>query len=375
MRADLIITGLERTTMKGPRAALRVREERSPARRGGLRRAPGHGRLRRGQGPSSAFTPGRLHQAGLVGGVERERGCRVVLDTSSRTKAMYAKLRPGPRLRPPHPLELHGQPDARPGDARRLDHGLLPNLVHVDPTTWPSPWTGRWTTPCLHAGRMSGIAYLEGRVKTSSPAGDVRPRGLAGRMTMFNDMRRDDRRGLRPWLQHTTDGPGPARRAEALLLAWRRTIAKSRTSSTRSPSLGRVPPRPRLERRRLSGPPGEPRTSASSFPRKDDHLLRRPGHPGRRPEPPWPTRIDFLHDPAVAARTPWPFLPLPEQGLLSPAPGRDPGQPGDLHPSRDPARSEVIADIARPTPSTSRSGTASRPPAERWGRSDPHLRS
>src|SRR5512136_890978 len=82
----------------------------------------------------SLYTWSDYIKPSLVRRFEKEQGCRVVLDTFESNEAMYAKLKAGATgydlLTPSSYMVslMYAQ-----GMLRRLDHALLPNLVHVDP--------------------------------------------------------------------------------------------------------------------------------------------------------------------------------------------------------------------------------------------------
>ena len=177
----------------------------------------------------SVYTWSDYIKPGLIRRFERERGCRVVLDTFESNEAMYAKLRAGATgydlLTPSSYMVslMHAQ-----GLLRRLDHGLLPNLVHVDPDYLEIAVDRAMDHSVPYMLVVSGLAYLEGRVAGAVPSWRMFGRAdLAGRMTMFNDMRETIGAALKA-LGHSinTTDPSELAEAEALLLEWKRNIAK-----------------------------------------------------------------------------------------------------------------------------------------------------
>ena len=165
----------------------------------------------------------------LVKRFEREHGCRVVLDTFESNEAMYAKLKAGASgydlLTPSSYMVslMNAQ-----GMLRRLDHALLPNLVHVDPDYLAIAVDKAMDHSVPYMLVVSGIAYLEGRVKDVVPSWRMFGRtDLAGRMTMFNDMRETIGAALKT-LGHSINSTDPAElaAAESLLLEWKENIAK-----------------------------------------------------------------------------------------------------------------------------------------------------
>jgi spermidine/putrescine transport system substrate-binding protein len=177
----------------------------------------------------SLYTWSDYIKPGLVRRFEREYGCRVVLDTFESNEAMYAKLKAGASgydlLTPSSYMVslMHAQ-----GMLQRLDHALLPNLVHVDPDYLAIAVDRTMDHSVPYMLVVSGIAYLEGRVKDVVPSWRMFGReDLAGRMTMFNDMRETIGAALKTLgCSINTTNPSELDEAEALLLAWRKNIAK-----------------------------------------------------------------------------------------------------------------------------------------------------
>jgi spermidine/putrescine transport system substrate-binding protein len=165
----------------------------------------------------------------LVRRFEREHGCRVVLDTFESNEAMYAKLKAGATgydlLTPSSYMVslMHAQ-----GMLRPIDHSLAPNLVNVDPDYLAIAVDRTMDHSVPYMIVVSGIAYLEGRVKDVVPSWRMFGRtDLAGRMTMFNDMRETIGAALKTlgYSINSTSGRELAE-AEALALEWKTNIAK-----------------------------------------------------------------------------------------------------------------------------------------------------
>jgi len=165
----------------------------------------------------------------IVRRFEREQGCRVVLDTFESNEAMYAKLKAGASgydvLTPSSYMVslMHDQ-----GMLLRLDHGLLPNLAHVDPDYLKIAVDRTMDHSVPYMLVISGIAYLEGRVKDVVPSWRMFGRAdLKGRVTMFNDMRETIGAALKAlgYSINTTSETELAE-AERLLLEWKANLAK-----------------------------------------------------------------------------------------------------------------------------------------------------
>jgi len=165
----------------------------------------------------------------LIRRFEREHGCRVVLDTFESNEAMYAKLKAGATgydlLTPSSYMVslMHAQ-----GMLRPIDHSLVPNLVNVDPDYLAIAVDRTMDHSVPYMIVVSGIAYLEGRVKDVVPSWRMFGRAdLAGRMTMFNDMRETIGAALKT-LGYSINSTSERElaEAEALALEWKKNIAK-----------------------------------------------------------------------------------------------------------------------------------------------------
>jgi len=177
----------------------------------------------------SVYTWSDFIKPEIVGRFEREQGCRVVIDTFESNEAMYAKLKAGAAgydlLMPSSYMVslMHAQ-----GLLARLDHALLPNLVHLDPDYLAMAIDKTMDHSVPYMITNTGIAYLEGRVPDVVPSWRMFGRtDLAGRMTMFNDMRETIGAALklRGHSINTTD-PAELAEAETVLVEWKKNLAK-----------------------------------------------------------------------------------------------------------------------------------------------------
>jgi spermidine/putrescine transport system substrate-binding protein len=299
----------------------------------------------------SLYTWSDYIKPGLVRRFEREHGCRVVLDTFESNEAMYAKLKAGASgydlLTPSSYMVSLMQAQ---GMLRSLDRSLLPNLVHVDPDYLALAVDKAMDHSVPYMLVVSGIAYLEGRVKDVVPSWRMFGRkDLAGRMTMFNDMRETIGAALKTLgYSINTTNPSELDEAEALLLAWRKNIAKFENEQYK---IGLASGEFLLVHAwngdvfqvRKENPdvrffvPGEGTIISC-----DDLVIPADGRePGLAH-----AFINFLHDPAVAAENTaaiWYLCPNKDSYPLLPAEIRD--NPGIFMAPELRARSEVIADI------------------------------
>jgi len=165
----------------------------------------------------------------LITRFEKENGCRVVIDTFDSHEAMYAKLKAGAvgyDLLTPTSYMVSLMD--RQGMLKRLDHGLLPNLAHVDPEylKLAVDRTMDHSAPYMIVNTV--IAYLKSRVKNFQPSWTMFDRAdLRGRMTMLNDMRETIGAGLKV-LGYSINTRNARELAEArdVVVRWKRNIAK-----------------------------------------------------------------------------------------------------------------------------------------------------
>ncbi len=288
---------------------------------------------------------------GLVQRFERERGCRVVLDTFESNEAMYAKLKAGASgydlLTPSSYMVslMNAQ-----GMLRRLDHALLPNLVHVDPDYLKLALDPAMDHSVPYMITNTGIAYLEGRVADVVPSWRMFGReDLRGRMTMFNDMRETIGAALKT-LGYSINSTSEAEllQAEALLVEWKKNLAKYDNEQYKiglasgefllvhawNGDVFQV----RREKPEVRFFVPEEGTIISC----DDLVI-----PADAREPGLAHAfIDFLHEPAVAAENTefiWYLCPNKDSYPLLPAAIRD--DPGIFLEPGIRAKSEMIADI------------------------------
>jgi len=166
---------------------------------------------------------------GLVSRFESENGCRVVIDTFDSNEAMYAKLKAGATgydvITPTSYMVslMHSQ-----GMLRTLDHGLLPNLSHVDPDYLSIAIDKKMAYSVPYMLTNSGIAYLKSKVGNFAPTWGMFDRAdLKGRMVMLNDMRETIGAALK-FLGYSLNSTDPAElaRAKDVVLGWKANLAK-----------------------------------------------------------------------------------------------------------------------------------------------------
>ena len=165
----------------------------------------------------------------LVARFEKENHCRVIIDTYDSNEKMYAKIKAGASgydlLTPTSYMVslMNSQ-----GMVRKLDHSLLPNLVHVDPEYLELAVDKAMDHSVPYMIVNTVIAYLESRVKDFEPSWAMFDRSdLKGRMTMLNDMRETIGAGLK-FLGYSLNTGSEAELAEAkeVVIRWKKNIAK-----------------------------------------------------------------------------------------------------------------------------------------------------
>jgi len=165
----------------------------------------------------------------LVARFEKENSCRVIIDTYDSNETMYAKIKAGASgydlLTPTSYMVslMNSQ-----GMVQKLDHSLLPNLVHIDPEylKLAIDKTMDHSVPYMIVNTV--IAYLGSRVKDFEPSWAMFDRNdLRGRMTMLNDMRETIGAGLK-FLGYSINSTNEAELVEAkeVVVRWKKNIAK-----------------------------------------------------------------------------------------------------------------------------------------------------
>jgi spermidine/putrescine transport system substrate-binding protein len=165
----------------------------------------------------------------LVARFEKENSCRVIIDTYDSNETMYAKIRAGATgydlLTPTSYMVslMNSQ-----GMVQKLDHALLPNLVHVDPEYLMLAIDKSMDHSVPYMIVNTVIAYLGSRVKDFEPSWAMFDRSdLKGRMTMLNDMRETIGAGLK-YLGYSLNSTDEAELAKAkeVVVRWKKNIAK-----------------------------------------------------------------------------------------------------------------------------------------------------
>ncbi len=218
----------------------------------------------------------------------------------------------------------------------------------------------------------TGIAYLKSKVADFEPSWAMFDReDLKGRMTMLNDMRETIGAALKflGYSLNTTDAEELAR-AKEVVLSWKKNLAKFENEQYKTGiASGEF-----LLVHGYSGDilqvQAENADIAFAMPREGTVDLRATTWSSpRRPRKSGLAHafINFLHDPAVAAEnTEFIQYLCPNKDAYPSARARTPGRTrGSSWPPRSGPRARSSPTWARPTPSTSRSGTRSSPRARK----------
>ena len=160
---------------------------------------------------------------------EKENNCKVVLDTYDSNEAMYAKLKIGASgYDVAYPSSYMVQIMNEQGMLQKLDHALLPNAVHVDPSSFKVSLDPEMDHCIPYTVSYTGVGYLKSKVRDVAPSWSMFERkDLAGRMTMLDDMRETISAGLRflGYSSNTTDEKELAA-AQEMIVSWKKNLAK-----------------------------------------------------------------------------------------------------------------------------------------------------
>jgi spermidine/putrescine transport system substrate-binding protein len=160
---------------------------------------------------------------------EAKHSCRVVIDTFDSNESMYAKLKAGAQgydlIFPTAYMIQVMQAD---GMLQNLEHKLLPNLKHIDPTLLAKLPDQTMQHSVPYTLSYAGLAVHRDKVKDAVASWSMFDRpALAGRITMLDDMREAIGAALMS-LGHSINTHDDAQLAAArdVLIRWKKTIAR-----------------------------------------------------------------------------------------------------------------------------------------------------
>lgn len=160
---------------------------------------------------------------------EKENNCKVILDTYDSNEAMYAKLKIGASgYDVAYPSSYMVQIMNEQGMLQKLDHALLPNAVHVDPSSFKVSLDPEMDHCVPYTVSYTGVGYLKSKVRDVEPSWSMFDRAdLAGRMTMLDDMRETISAGLRflGYSSNTTNDE-ELQKARDVVVRWKKNLAK-----------------------------------------------------------------------------------------------------------------------------------------------------
>ncbi len=160
---------------------------------------------------------------------EKQANCKLVLDYYDSNETMYAKLKAGGGgydIVVPSSYMVNIMREQ--GMLLPLNHDLLPNLQHLDPTMRRFTMDPEHVVSVPYMLGCSGIGYLRSKVPNLVPSWSVFSRqDLAGRMTLLNDMREAMGAALK-FLGHSLNTTNEVELAAARdqVIQWKRQIAK-----------------------------------------------------------------------------------------------------------------------------------------------------
>jgi spermidine/putrescine transport system substrate-binding protein len=165
----------------------------------------------------------------LVLRFEQLHNCQIVIDTFDSNEVMYAKLKAGAQgydLITPSSYMVALM--SAQGMLQKLDHGMLPNLKHIDPEYLTIALDPRMEHSVPYMLTTTVIACLKSAVSDFTPSWTMfEKKNLKGRMTMLNDMRETVGAALKSLgysLNTTSDRELEA--AYEVLLRWKANLAK-----------------------------------------------------------------------------------------------------------------------------------------------------
>ncbi|HTY61245.1 MAG TPA: spermidine/putrescine ABC transporter substrate-binding protein [Acidobacteriota bacterium] len=160
---------------------------------------------------------------------ERERGCKIIIDTFESNESMYAKIKAGATgydLLTPSSYFVKIM--AKQGYLQPLDHVQLPNLKHVDADYLKIAMDPQMHFSVPYMLTNTGIAYRKDRIKDFTPSWKMfNQAALKGRMTMLNDMRETIGAALK-YLGYSLNSRND-RELEAardVVISWKKNLAK-----------------------------------------------------------------------------------------------------------------------------------------------------
>mgnify|MGYP003818565093 CR=1 FL=1 len=165
----------------------------------------------------------------LITRFEQENNCKVVLDTYDSNEAMYAKLKLGATgYDIAYPSSYMVQLMSQQGMLQKLNHDLLPNLVHLDPSSFKVSLDPEVDHCVPYTVSCTGVGYLKSKVKDVVPSWSMFDRtDLAGRMTMLDDMRETIDAALHfLGFSSNTKDERELEAARDQVIRWRKNLAK-----------------------------------------------------------------------------------------------------------------------------------------------------
>lgn len=165
----------------------------------------------------------------LVARFEQLYGCRVVLDTYDSNENMYAKLKAGATgYDLAFPSSYMIQVMRAQGMLEPLRHEWLPNIRHLDPTSFRVSLDPKVNFCVPYTVSYTGVGYLKSKVKDVKESWSMFDReDLKGRMTMLNDMRETLAGALR-FLGYSANTASEQELAAArdVAIRWKKNLAK-----------------------------------------------------------------------------------------------------------------------------------------------------
>ena len=165
----------------------------------------------------------------LMAQFEKENNCKVMLDTYDSNEALYAKLKMGASgYDVAYPSSYMVQIMNEQGMLQKLDHKLIPNAVHIDPSSLKVSLDPAMDHCIPYTVSYTGVGYLKSKVTNVVESWSMFDReDLAGRMTMLDDMRETLAAALH-FLGYSanTTNEEELQKARDIVVRWKKNLAK-----------------------------------------------------------------------------------------------------------------------------------------------------
>ncbi|MGV3663245.1 MAG: polyamine ABC transporter substrate-binding protein [Prosthecobacter sp.] len=160
---------------------------------------------------------------------EKQKGCKVVIDTFDSNESMFAKFKAGAGgYDVVVPTAYMIQVMNAEGMLAPIDHAQVPNLANIDPAVLAKVKDQKMEHSVPYTFAYATIAVRKDKIKDAEPTWAMFDRpALAGRVTLLDDMRESIGAALKS-LGHSINTRDEAQLAAAreVLIRWKKNIAR-----------------------------------------------------------------------------------------------------------------------------------------------------